>query len=367
MKNIFKKIHLWLSIPVGLIISVICLTGALLVFEKEMTRIANPHLYWVDYTEGSVALKPSEIVSLVGKQVGDTLVISSMQIAGEPDEAWIVSFENAGRRQLSVNPYTGVVNGWIQANPFFSNVRKLHRWLLDAPASKGASSVGKMIVGVSTLLMVVILVSGLVIWWPRSRQMLKNRLKVVHNKGTFRFWYDIHVSVGFYATILLLLMALTGLTWSFQWYRTGFYALFGASTKTVKPVKNVAVNERDDVNPLAWDNVVAELQERYAGYGTIALSGSQAEVIQPGKRNGDTVVFDGQTGAVTGIKAQNADSQPVSNDMKGFIFSLHTGLWGGMVTRVLYLLAALVGGVLPLTGYYMWIKRLLRKRRQAMS
>ena len=50
-------------------------------------------------------------------------------------------------------------------------------------------------------------------------------------QGWFHFWYDSHVSLGFYATIFLLIMALTGLTWSFRWYRTGFYALFGASTE----------------------------------------------------------------------------------------------------------------------------------------
>lgn len=79
--------------------------------------------------------------------------------------------------------------------------------------------------------MVVILISGLVIWWPRSHKSLQNRLKLSCNKGWFRFWYDSHVSLGFYATIFLLIMALTGLTWSFRWYRTGFYALFGVSTE----------------------------------------------------------------------------------------------------------------------------------------
>lgn len=59
---------------------------------------------------------------------------------------------------------------------FLRTVRKLHRWLLDAPAQKGAPSTGKTIVGISTLLMVVILISGLVIWWPRSRKVCKTGL-----------------------------------------------------------------------------------------------------------------------------------------------------------------------------------------------
>ena len=104
MKKIFKKIHLWLSVPVGLIISVICLTGATLVFEKEITRACSPHLYTVKYEEGSKPLKPSEIITRVCQQTGDTLEIRTLQIASNPKEAWMVNFVNAGRRQLSVNP-----------------------------------------------------------------------------------------------------------------------------------------------------------------------------------------------------------------------------------------------------------------------
>lgn len=372
MKKIFKKIHLWLSVPFGLIISIICLTGATLVFEKELTRAGNPHLYTVEYKEGSKPLKPSEIIARISQQTGDTLKISSLQVAGNPKEAWMVSFTNAGQRQFSVNPYSGEINGWVEGNSFFQTVRKLHRWLLDAPAQKGASSTGKTIVGITTLLMVVILISGIVLWWPRTRKSLQNRLKVSCTKGSFRFWYDSHVSLGFYVTIFLLVMALTGLTWSFRWYRTGFYALFGASTEQPKQSapahednnKKEKKNEPERLNYLAWDAALAELQNRYETYGTIQLSKNSAQVIQSGKQKGDTASFDIHTGNITEIKVYNIDEQPMSNKMKGLIYSLHTGQWGGMLTRIIYFLSAFIGGILPLTGYYLWIKRINRKHRR---
>ena len=89
---------------------------------------------------------------------------------------------------------------------------------------------GKLIVGVSTLLFVVILVSGIVVWWPRNRKALVNRLKISGKKGAQRFWYDLHTAGGMYALLFLLVMALTGLTWSFSWYRNGVYALFGVTS-----------------------------------------------------------------------------------------------------------------------------------------
>lgn len=62
------------------------------------------------------------------------------------------------------------------------------------------------------------------------KKALKNSLKIVAGKGWRRFWYDLHVAGGMYTLIFLLAMALTGLTWSFSWYRTGFYKVFGVET-----------------------------------------------------------------------------------------------------------------------------------------
>ena len=84
-----------------------------------------------------------------------------------------------------------------------------------------------MIVGVSTLMFVFVLISGIIIWIPRSTKALKNSLKISVNKGWKRFWYDLHIAGGLYTFIFLLALSLTGLTWSFSWYRTGFFKVFG--------------------------------------------------------------------------------------------------------------------------------------------
>ena len=65
MNKVFRKIHLWLSVPVGLIITVICLTGAALVFERDVTESLDPELYKVTYTEGNAPLPPSELVASI--------------------------------------------------------------------------------------------------------------------------------------------------------------------------------------------------------------------------------------------------------------------------------------------------------------
>lgn len=390
MRKIFAKIHLWLSIPLGIFISIICLTGAILVFEQEITQALNPKLYRVETTSENTPLSPSELAEAINRQVPDTLQLTSLQFAQDPEKPVWAGFKNAGKKTLSVNPYTGEVNGWSKNYPFFQEVRKLHRWLLDAPARKGEKSVGKVIVGITTLLMVVILISGLVIWIPRTTKALKNRLKISCTKGWRRFWYDSHVATGFYTLIFLLVMALTGLTWSFGWYRTAAYSLFGAAPQAMetshghagkpqeadssqhrnrqdgdsKTGRQARPDESDKASSnqirlyQTWDRVLAGLQRTYPAYTSIKLEQGSAQIVtspEGSLRKSDTARFQAGNGNITGITT--SDQAPVSQKMKGYFYSFHTGSWGGIWTKILYFLAAILGGILPLSGYYLWYKK----------
>lgn len=363
MRRISAKIHLWLSVPLGLVISIICLTGAALVFENEITERAQADLYRVNRPEGAQPLPVDALVARVATQMPDSLQPTSLQIVSDPDAAWLMGCKGMGKRMLSVNPYTGSVNGQTQSLPFFQTMRKMHRWLMDPPPHKGAKSAGKTIVGITTLLMVIILITGLIIWVPRNRKGIRPRLSVSPRKGWPRFWFDNHVSLGFYATIFLLIMALTGLTWSFGWYRTGFYALFGVSTqRQPKPAEKHKENRQHPAPDFqAWEKAVAAVRQQYPDFGTLRVSDGTIQVLPKGARNGDRVQFDRATGSLHSVKPYA--EIPMSGRMKGLVYSLHTGLWGGMTTRILYFAAALLGGILPLTGYYLWLRRIVKKHK----
>lgn len=131
-----------------------------------------------------------------------------------------------------VLPLLGVEEG---AEPFYKTVKKLHRWLFMVPDNpRGGLSVGRIIVAVTAMCMSVVLLTGVVAWWPKSKKMLKSRLKVSTNKGFRRFVYDTHVSLGIYAFVFLFLMAITGPVFSFGWYRQGMSKLFGQNTEKIE-------------------------------------------------------------------------------------------------------------------------------------
>ena len=367
MKETLHKIHLWLSIPLGLIITVICFTGATLVFEQDITRTLNKHLYQVEIPQGKERLSPSEVINIVQDR-HDEMEISSVCIPKAADATYQISFSNGGKKVLFVNPYTGESIGWSKSYPFFQTMRKLHRWFLDIPKSKGSMSVGKLIVGVSTIAMTVILISGLVIWIPRTCKALKNRLTVACGKDVRRLMYDSHVALGFYATIFLLLMALTGPTWSFGWYREAAYTLLGAEPQTSNQQsghshghtdkKESSNTERKQDNTIAYDVVLKEIQDIYTDYNYIKLSKNEATVSLNKfgyKYKSDKVKFNPKTGVITSVK--KFEENTVRQNLRWLIYSLHVGTWGGPVTKILYFLAALIGATLPLTGYYLWMKK----------
>lgn len=221
MKKIFRKIHLWLSVPFGIFITLICFSGAMLVFEKEITEWCRPDLYFVK----EVKEKPLPIDSLmrrVASTLPDSVTVTGVTISPDAERTWQVSLSKPRRASLYVNPYTGEVTGRNGRLPFYDTMFHLHRWMLGS-----STGFGKLLVGISTLMLVFILVTGILMWLTNRKKPLGKSLAISFTKGWPRFWHDLHVAGGIYATIFLLAIALTGLTWSFPWYRTAFYGMFG--------------------------------------------------------------------------------------------------------------------------------------------
>ena len=367
MKKIFRHIHLWLSVPFGLVVSVICFSGAVLVFEEEITDRMHRDLHCVKEVKAA-PLPLDKLLEKAAAALPDSVHVTGVTLSSRPEHAYRVSLSKPHRASLYLDQYTGEIKGRRERPAFFLTMFRLHRWLMDVRKPGEGIFWGKMIVGVSTLLFVFVLISGIVVWWPRRKAAWKSRLQIAVRSGKARFWYDSHAVGGMYAFLFLLAMALTGLTWSFDRYRSGFYQLFGAEAgrggghKTAAPVA-----QRVDGNPpyVCWRQVCDRLIEKNPGYKQISLSAGSASVSFSGLGNtraADRYKFHPQTGEIVEtVLYKDADK---SGKIRGWIYSVHVGSWGGAVTRVLAFAAALTGATLPLTGYYFWIKRLWRKRRR---
>lgn len=361
MKKIFAKIHLWLSIPLGFIIAIVCLTGAILVFETEILELCHPSRYFVKEVKGE-PLPLASLIESARRQLPESARINGIRIPSDPRRTYQLILP--GRKAFGfIDPYTGKVTGMDDGQGFFLRVMQLHRWLLGEYKRGGGFSWGKAVVGYSTLAFVIIILSGVVIWYPRNKKVLKNRLKVKTRAGWFRFFYDLHVSGGFYAASLLLVLALTGLTWSFGWYRSAFYRVFGVRAELLQAhhaghssPKGESAEKPTDYT--RWAEVLSALEGRYPDFNSITIQDGSATVATAdygNTRGSDRYTFDPVTGAIT--EARLYKDLPASGKIRGWIYSVHVGAWGGMATRVLTCLVSLLGMIFSLTGYYFWIRK----------
>ena len=374
----------------------------MLVFENEANEWFRRDLYYVETVKES-PLPMDKLLEKVATTLPDSVSVTGVSISSDPGRAYQVSLSKPRRASLYVDQYTGEVKGKSERSGFFMFMFRMHRWLLDSmnPGNEGIFW-GKMIVGVSTLLLVFVLISGIVIWWPRTRKALKNSLKITATKGWRRFWYDLPVAGGMYALIFLLAMALTGLTWSFPWYRTAFYKVFGvevqqraaqgheqksdaqkrdtklaAHREKKREGNEVRKGERSRrpennhsdmysvTSPFVyWQEIYDKLRRQNPEYKQISISSGTASVSFNrfgNQRASDRYSFNTDNGEFT--ETSLYQHQDKSGKIRGWIYSVHVGNWGGMFTRILTFIAALLGAALPLTGYYLWIKRLIKVRK----
>lgn len=413
MRHLFNKIHLWLSFPLGIIISIICISGAALVFQDEIQEWSNPRKYFVSEKEGEI-LPIHELITIVNSKLENNSV-NSIQITSDPERNYTMGLKEGGRASVYINPYTGDIMGKSERGEgFFSIVQRLHRWLLG-----GKGSIGQSVVGYTTLFFVIILISGIIIWWPKNRKQLKGRLQIKTKYGLKRFWIDLHTSGGAYLLIGLLILSLTGLYYSFDWYRKGLTSLLGiemteyrgqrsseekigqynpqreeSSNKPQNNSKrkggnpnyranadsNKRQSNKDEAQIIdsenntqkyaqnnlfnSWQKVFEYLKAKNLNYKSISIQNGSASVSQNftfgNIRASDQYIFENETGEIT--KIQLYEDQDRATKLQGWIYSLHTGKWGGLFSKVITFIVALLGGILPFTGYYIFYKKRKKNR-----
>lgn len=378
MRKLSKILHRILSIVVGIFISIICFSGAMLIFENELTEWQNPHLYNVTPLESGARPLTSLLPEILATQpLGAE--ITYVDIKDNPSKSYTIDIEfgDDESKTVFVNQYTGKILGEKPDDiAFFTVMYRLHRFLLQSRPQGDGIFWGKRIVGISTIIFVFIIITGIVVWVPRRGRSWGNRFKISVKHGWHRLWYDLHVAGGIYVALLLLVMALTGLTWAFPWYRTAFYGILAPERNELSTTENnplnIAANEPTDTTTLTqfavWQRVYDAIKQR-SNYVEVSISSDEvrARISDCGNRRAsDYYEFDTATGAITSVELYKNTSN--NSKLRGWVYSLHTGSWGGFWVRLIYFIAAMFGATLPLTGYYLWIRRIfLRKTKKGKS
>lgn len=352
MKQIIKQIHLWLSLPAGIFLILICITGAILSFETEITEAIDQDKYF-NNSGLAKTMNLDSLVVLVNKQlINDT--VTGLKVYHTPKRNVLASVSSGQRVSAFVNPYTGeVVGKGASRSGFMLQTMLLHRWLMLSNRPTG-----KMIVGISTIFMIFILITGVIRWIPKKQTLVKN-LWFTWKKAKFnRKNLDLHKILGLYASILLLLMCVTGLMWSFEWYKKGVAKLFGIEVATAKTSKSNTTKSPTLSNTFSWQEAfdkTALLNPNY-DFIQISKSGDISLLAQDASHSRATDKYKLNKKDQSVVLVAQYDQQNNTGYLMSESYTLHVGSWN-IWTKILWFLACLIGASLPITGYIFYLKR----------
>jgi len=354
LKQLNAWLHLWLGLISGIVVVILSITGCILVFEHEIKSLNAPWLM-AEKPAGGILLPPSKL----HKSVSQALPGKEIHSIWYHGENKTVQFSVDSDSLIYVNPYTAEVVAMVHHEDFFEFIDEGHRrlWLPDA--------IGKQVVGWSTFIFFLLLITGIVLWWPKKwNKAGRNQSFKIKWKARFkRVNYDLHNVLGFYSLVVALIFAITGLIMSFSWFNKGVYWLSGGNVnqKFEQSVSDTTVHKQvasiQAIDKI-WKKATSELAEYNRDEVIISFPEQASDAIY--------VCVDMINGAWRDIYLDQHTLQPlpgsqtklkdaaISTWLRRSNYGLHVGAFAGLTTKIIYFLASLIAASLPITGFYIW-------------
>jgi len=215
LKKWAGRIHLWLGLITGIIVFIVAVTGCIYVFHDEIKDVIHDYRF---VEEKNVAyISPSKIKEIVqDKYPGST--DDFVLYTGRNRPVAVYGVHEATPYYFYLNPYTGeFLYAQNFTEDFFEIIKSLHMYLLLP------QEIGRQVVGISTLIFILMMITGIILWWPKKIKNLKKSLTIKWDARWRRVNYDLHNISGFYIHILAVIVAITGLYFSYDWVKDGIY------------------------------------------------------------------------------------------------------------------------------------------------
>lgn len=373
-KKILFQLHWFLGITAGLILSIVGVTGAIYSYDQQILRWIN-HDSYVVKAEQREKLTPQQLYQHFTEQQPN-IKINSITISASPTESSVVNIVKEGERRgynMMVNPYSAEVLPEVQGRGFFQGVQSLHRWLTVGKI--GDREIGKQIVGASTLILIFFVLSGLFLRFPKRHSFRQWFAVKTELKGRSFLW-DLHAVVGTWVAIFYLVLACTGLYWSYDWWRNGMFKVLGVQ-KPVAQVQDKGKKEpapplnHDDINRIlsfTWQNATAQLGRDYSSItlnipknadGKISLS--YVDVIPQHERARNSVNFDYDNNTI--VKHDIYADKKLNEKIMSSMLPVHRGSFFGGIYQFFAMISALLMPLFFITGWMLYIKRREQKIR----
>nr|WP_068891532.1 PepSY-associated TM helix domain-containing protein [Pedobacter panaciterrae] len=349
-KKTIRQIHLWLGLGSGLIVFIVSITGCLYVFEEEIRDNTQQAELYVPVQQRPFIGLENIIRNFETIAAGEKITIIRIT-ESEPNAT--VQISSKKKKIYFFNPYDGrlVKKGGVD---WLSTVLEIHTSLLWGET-------GKFIQRWAVVIFVIMLITGLVLWFPNQMRLLRQSLKIKW-KGSFkRVNYDLHNVLGFYASGILIVISLSGLYFAFKEVKT--VASFFTGTKLTDGKKQfTGKSNYSELVSVRYDSLYKTTLNKYPCASSTSFSirkngELRLRMIYPYKwaRNQNTFYFNEATGQLLRAKLykdfNGADFIEATN------YDLHTGQLFGLFGKIVACVASLISASLPITGVIIWLKR----------
>jgi uncharacterized iron-regulated membrane protein len=367
----FKKViglaHLWLGLASGIIVVFLGTTGCMLAFEQEIRSFTEP--YANVKAQSKPYLAPSVLKTAAEKHLNGNAA-KGVEYPGKGKAAIASYYDEDNYQLVYLNPYTGETLKVKNMNrDFFRVIINGHFYLWLPP------NIGQPIVASATLIFLVMMITGLILWWPKNKAARKQRFSVKWNAKWRRVNYDMHNVLGFYMTWVAIFIAITGLVWGFQWFARSVYWVSSGGESMVEhvhPVSDTTKIAGMNVMDLVWKEHTPQVGDKESlGIYFPSSNTDPVEVSvnhRPGTYyNADYYHYDQYTAKelpATGSYAGKYSDAAIADKIVRMNYDIHVGAVLGLPGKIIAFCASLIAASLPVTGFYIWWGRRKKKKER---
>lgn len=367
VKKVIRKIHLWLGLASGLVVFIVSLTGCIYVFQEEICLLFQTGVFRNVETQNTPFISPLTIKEKVEDAFEGEITYMNVSVYPKGDRVTIVWMRDQDRKYQAflLNPYSGEI---IHSYPY-----NLNFWgiVLFLHTSLGIPGFGHHIVAIATLIFVILLISGLFLWLPKSKKGYKQRFSIKWGASPRRLNYDLHNVLGFYMTWVAIFIAVSGLIWSYSWMDQAIYWLAsGGKTPEQAEVVTSVYQNTQLASQHVIDDSLQQIIKQHPGLNNYYLvypaDSTSAYSLTLNTEAGffynrhDTYFLDQYTGdildEVLWKDKNNGDKLQEAN------YNIHVGAILGLPGKIIAFFASLIATSLPVTGFLIWWGRGKKKK-----
>ena len=381
LRKLNDWLHLWLGLGSGIVVFIVSITGCFYAFQQEIKDYFEPWRF-VE-VQNKQFVPPSTILdtalAYMPGQEPSGLTYSNAEGAAA---VGFNSFED-GKRSFTavfVNPYTGefLKKQQILGSGNFD----FFRFIIDGHRALWMPyEIGRPIVGVCTLIFLLLLITGLIMWWPKNfkKANFNKSFKIKWNGSFKRVNYDLHNVLGFYSLVLALVIAVTGLVYSFEWFADSLYYVTSGGESMPEhhhPHSDIAqkdLAQDDGITALdrAWYKTISQEPDVQGMYMTPVLKDEDdaIEIVAYQDHgsffNRNEYYYDQYTLEQFRVKGDRFEEADFADQLNMLNYDIHIGAALGLPGKILAFFISLICASLPVTGFLVWLNKKKGKKKPA--